>query len=103
MGKPSLDYFPRGVFVFYLFFFQKFQFPYHFLPNFSPPGPKPKPTFFQGSFFCIFFGPAQNKKAHQELSRERRGLPGKIEFFSWVLPGGPHFFSCCGVFFFPRK
>merc|ERR1712096_267749 len=56
----------------------------------------------QGSFFCFgfFFGPAQNKKAHQELSRERRGLPGKIEFFSWVLPGGPHFFSCCGVFFF---
>merc|ERR1712096_562978 len=30
-----------------------------------------------------------------------RGLPGKIEIFSWVLPGCPHFFSCLRAQNFP--
>merc|ERR1712096_174019 len=65
----------RGVFVFYLFLFHKFQFPYHFHPNFSPPG---RPHFFSccggffffsskiapRAFFFFFMSPAWLKK-HQ--------------------------------------
>merc|ERR1712000_525058 len=40
-----------GVFLFFTFFVSQISIPYHFHPNFSPPRPKPKPTFSKGSFF----------------------------------------------------
>merc|ERR1712096_336131 len=44
----------------------------------------------------------RNQDANQAANPAARvgGCRAKFEIFSWVLPGGPHFFSCFGVFFF---